>query len=156
MLLDDTLTQGGTLAALAAYIENAGGKVAGMVTWTGKPYSAKIKLPHPTLTKLRERYGDIESTFRAATGHGFDGLTESEARYLTGFRQTDVNRDRIAAAGDAARQRDAARAPEQQELSDPDALDFSRAGLAAQLAGAANSIEALRLPAGYLVGDLFY
>ena len=99
LLLDDTLTQGGTFAALAAHIEAGGGRVVGAVALTGKQYSSKIALSKDTLQELREKHGDIEPDFQAATGYGFDALTESEARYLANFKPADILRTRIAEEG---------------------------------------------------------
>lgn len=99
VLVDDTLTQGGTFAALASHIEENGGKVVAIVALTGKQYSAKLSPNPETLQRLREKYGDIEQDFRAATGYGFDALTQSEARYLAGFEPAQSVRDRVLAAG---------------------------------------------------------
>ena len=101
LLVDDTLTQGGTMAALASHIRQHGGDVAGVFALTGKQYSATLRLSHDTLKTLRERYGDIENEFRAATGRGFDSLTESEGRYLATHGAPDVIRARILAEGHA-------------------------------------------------------
>lgn len=98
ILIDDTLTQGGTFAALASHIEENGGKVVGIVALTGKQYSAKLTPNPETLQRLREKYGDIEQDFRAATGYGFDALTQSEARYLASFEPAQSVRDRVLAA----------------------------------------------------------
>lgn len=94
-ILDDTLTQGGTFAALAGHVECDGGRVIGAAALTGKQYSAILR--PPTLSVLREIHGDIETAFRAATGHGFDCLTEPEARYLANFKPAHAVRDRILA-----------------------------------------------------------
>lgn len=104
LLLDDTLTQGGTFAALASHIEAGGGRVVGAFALTGKQYSAKIALSPDTLQALRDKHGSIESDFQAATGYGFDALTESEARYLANFRPADAVRARISEAGRTASQ----------------------------------------------------
>lgn len=98
-LVDDTLTQGGTLASLASHITQNGGRVIGSFALTGKQYSATLRLSPETLTALRERYGDVESDFRAATGRGFDALTESEGRYLVKHDSPDAVRSRILAHG---------------------------------------------------------
>lgn len=103
LILDDTLTQGATFASLAAHIEAGGGRVVAAVALTGKQYSAKIQASADTLASLREKHGDIETDFRAATGYGFDALTESEARYLANFKPADTVRARILAERDAAR-----------------------------------------------------
>lgn len=95
LLLDDTLTQGGTFAALASHIEANGGRVVGAVALTGKQYSATLAPTFDTLRALREKHGDLESDFRAATGYGFDALTESEARYLANFKPSERVRTRI-------------------------------------------------------------
>lgn len=104
LLLDDTLTQGGTFKSLANFIEAGGGRVVGAVALTGKQYSAKIGLTPSTLQTLREKHGASETDFRAATGYGFDALTESEARYLANFKPADAVRTRIAEAGRQGRQ----------------------------------------------------
>jgi adenine/guanine phosphoribosyltransferase-like PRPP-binding protein len=44
LLVDDTLTQGGTFAALASHIKEGGGNVVGAVGATGKQYSAIPRL----------------------------------------------------------------------------------------------------------------
>jgi hypothetical protein len=82
ILVDDAITQGGTFAALASHIHDNGGQVVGVVALTGKQYSAKIAPSPELLGQIREKYADVEPQFRAATGYGFDALTESEARYI--------------------------------------------------------------------------
>ncbi|MDS1141698.1 LPD38 domain-containing protein [Pusillimonas sp. SM2304] len=118
-LVDDTLTQGGTFAALAQHIEAGGGRVVGSFALTGKQYSATLRLSSDTLNQVRERYGDIENQFREATGRGFDSLTESEGRYLAKHDAPDAVRDRIAAARHARRDG-------QGQASVPDPLDSDR------------------------------
>ncbi|WP_167009250.1 PLxRFG domain-containing protein [Comamonas sp. Tr-654] len=103
LLVDDTLTQGGTFAALASHIREGGGTVAGVIALTGKQYSAKIQPSAESLASLRQKHGDLESEFRAATGYGFDSLTESEARYLARYEPADRLRDRISAEGHRGR-----------------------------------------------------
>ena len=98
LILDDTLTQGGTFAALVGHIECGGGRVIGAVALTGKQYSAILKPTPATLSVLRAKHGDLETAFRDATGHGYDCLTESEARYLANFKPAYAVRDRILAA----------------------------------------------------------
>ena len=105
LLLDDTLTQGGTFAALASHIREGGGTVAGVIALTVKQYSAKIQPSAETLASLRQKHGDLENEFRAATGYGFDSLTESEARYLARYEPADRLRDRISEEGRRGRAR---------------------------------------------------
>ena len=106
IMVDDTITQGGTFASLAQHIEAGGGNVAAAIALTGKQYSRIITPSEQTLAKLREIHGDLENEFRQATGYGFDGLTESEARYLANFKPVKSVRDRVASLGTAARQQD--------------------------------------------------
>lgn len=105
LLVDDTLTQGGTFAALASHIRAGGGEVVGALALTGKQYSAKLRLSPELLSQVRERYANVEDAFRAATGRGFDSLTQSEARYLAKHNAPDTVRDRISEAGRKASQR---------------------------------------------------
>lgn len=128
LLVDDTLTQGGTFAALASHIREGGGTVAGVIALTGKQYSAKIQPTTESLASLRQKHGDLENEFRAATGYGFDSLTESEARYLARYEPADRLRDRISAEGHRGR------SGEDQGNADPGSLEdgplFSRSRLA--------------------------
>lgn len=111
-LVDDTLTQGGTMAALASHIRQNGGRVVGSFALTGKLYSATLRLSPETLSELRARYGDVEQSFREATGRGFDALTESEGRYLATHGTPDAVRDRIFAERHARVERAGAQAYE--------------------------------------------
>lgn len=105
LLVDDTLTQGGTLASLKGYIEENGGDVVGASTLMGKQYSAKMALQPDTLANLQKIAGkDFEQWWNEALGYSFSELTESEARYLTTLiRKSDANtiRDRLIAEGQA-------------------------------------------------------
>lgn len=115
LVLDDTLTQGGTLANLKGYIEGHGGKVIGASALTGKRYSAKIALAADTLDKLRNHFEgtDLENWWNEQHGYGFDRLTESEANYLLRAADADKIRDRVLAA-----RSDGAAPPEPESLRD--------------------------------------
>ncbi|MDR0225669.1 MAG: PLxRFG domain-containing protein [Burkholderiaceae bacterium] len=127
LLVDDTLTQGGTFAALASHIREGGGNVVGVVALTGKQYSAKIQPSPEILATLRQKHGDLEDQFRAATGYGFDALTESEARYLARFEPAERLRDRIAEEGRRGSERADQGKPRQGDADDD--LSFSRSRL---------------------------
>lgn len=106
LILDDTLAQGGTLAALKTHIEQGGGRVVLASALTGKQYSSKLAPSEQTLNQLREQYGELESWWRSELGYGFVGLTESEARYiLKSGQDADGIRDRIVAARNEAGER---------------------------------------------------
>lgn len=100
VLVDDFVGQGGTLANLRGHIINEGGLVGGAITLTGKPYSAKLALLPETLQALRAKHGqEIENWWRGHFGHGFEGLTESEARYLVRAEDADTIRAKLSQAG---------------------------------------------------------
>lgn len=102
LIIDDTLTQGGTLAQLKTHVEDNGGRVLGAVALTGKNYSRKLAIDPTTLAEIRGKYGEIEPWWRDSFGYGFEGLTQSEARTLLTFDKgrlsPDEIRDRLAAA----------------------------------------------------------
>lgn len=136
-LVDDTLTQGGTLAALASHIQQNGGRVVGSFALTGKLYSATLRLSPETLSELRARYGDVEQEFREATGRGFDALTESEGRYLAKHDAPDAVRDRIlaeryarfdGAGGQAAEEGSAAALTSERQDEAPPSAGLSTSG----------------------------
>jgi hypothetical protein len=98
IILDDTLTQGGTLANLKGYIEQFGIQTIVATTLTGKNYSSVLAVSTDTLTTLREKYHELEHWWIEFFGYGFDCLTESEARYILNSKK-DANtlRNRIIA-----------------------------------------------------------
>jgi len=98
IILDDTLTQGGTLANLKGYIGQFGMQTLVATTLTGKNYSSVLALSAETLTLLRGKYHELEQWWREFFGYGFDCLTESEARYiLKSEKDVDSLRNRIIA-----------------------------------------------------------
>ncbi len=70
----------------------------GATSLKGKPYSAKITLEDKQLVDLRNKHGrQLEEWRKSRFGHGFDCLTQSEARYLTNTENADKIRNRIVA-----------------------------------------------------------
>jgi hypothetical protein len=97
ILVDDFIGQGGTLANMKGFIENAGGNVVGATVLTGKPYSAILTPSVEQLTELRDKHGkEFEHWWQDKFGHNFDCLTQSEARYLARTKDVDTIRDRLA------------------------------------------------------------
>ena len=97
IILDDTLTQGGTLANLRGYITQFGIETIAATTLTGKNYSATFSF-HRLLHTLRAKYDGIEKWWLKEFGYGFDCFTESEANYiLHSKKDADSVRDRIIA-----------------------------------------------------------
>lgn len=126
IVLDDTLTQGGTLTNLRGFIESNGGEVVAATTLTGKQYSAKLRLSDENLNKLRDAYDDtgLETWWQDEFGYGFDKLTESEARYLLNASDADKIRDRVLAARQPGGSSESTTDPGQNEPSSD--LKFSR------------------------------
>lgn len=97
LLVDDFVGQGGTLANLKGFIETNGGRVIGATVLTGKSYSAILNPSNDQLISLRAKHGkDLEQWWTEWFGHGFDRLTQSEARYLERSPGIDTIRSRIA------------------------------------------------------------
>jgi hypothetical protein len=139
LIVDDTLTQGGTLAGLKGHIESQGGKVILASTLTGKQYSAKLSLAKSTLKALRSQYGQLENWWRNTFGYGFDRLTEWEARYiLASGKNADAIRTTISERRREARLRTDERDSQGESAAVPlkDAPRHSFAGRTARTADA--------------------
>jgi hypothetical protein len=97
LIVDDNVTQGGTLADLRSYIESQGGHVVAASTLTGSRASEILAPRAETLRALRARFPALESRWQGTFGHDFNGLTEGEARYLLRSKGSDSRGDRIIA-----------------------------------------------------------
>ena len=111
VIVDDDVAQGGTLADLRSFIEWHGGHVIAASTLIGAAGSQVLALTADTLSLLRDRFGVAETDFRGAFGHGYDGLTESEARAILGLGTVDAFRDRVIEQSQAHRASAAGRDP---------------------------------------------
>ncbi|WP_238157610.1 hypothetical protein [Aeromonas salmonicida] len=132
LIMDDTLTQGGTLANLKGYIEFRGGEVLAATALTGKQYSAKIAIDSSTLEQLRDQYDGtgLEAWWQNRFGYGFDSLTESEGRYLLRAKDADKVRDRVSAAGQTTPTRSEHESTRDDGSLPPDGLKFSQTNAA--------------------------
>ena len=96
IMIDDTLTQGGTFASLKGHIESQGGQVLAAYGLTGKQYSRQLTISDQTLCSLRKEYEEIEQWWSQTFGYDFSKLTEWEARYIINSRKAPHDiRDRI-------------------------------------------------------------
>lgn len=96
LLIDDVVGQGGRLANLRGYIESKGRRVLGVVTLTGKPYSARLAPDRQLIESLRAKHGKLlEDWWQEQFGYGFECLTHSEARYRGRVEDVDAIRTRL-------------------------------------------------------------
>lgn len=95
VLIDDVTTMGSTLAELASYIRNQGGKVVGSVVLVNASRSGTMSPVSKTVKELEARHGN---EIRKLFGIEPAALTASEAQYLLGFRTTDELRNRVVKA----------------------------------------------------------
>lgn len=95
VLVDDVTSMGGTLAALANYLQCSGAKVVAVIVLVN---AGRVKPFHPARKVLRElekRYlHEIEEIFGIVP----HALTANEANYLIGFKSVDEIRNRLAKA----------------------------------------------------------
>ena len=146
LILDDTLTMGGTLASLRGYIENRGGKVVAASVMTAHPGAVDLAAKPAMLAAIAQKHGPAMDTFWKETfGYGIDHLTQGEAGHLKAAPSVDAIRTRIVEARnagferlDAGRTQAAAGASQQTTLTDPGAgegvLEAAQAAQAEQQA----------------------
>ena len=98
ILVDDHITQGGTINELRSFIENNGGKVVAVVALTSSKGSSILSPRKETIDELKQRYPDIDQLLRDADIAGsVDAITNSEAEYIKTF-SPDTFRSRVAEA----------------------------------------------------------
>lgn len=95
VLVDDVTTMGGTLAALADYIQRQGGQVAGALVLSNASRSGKMTPSKGVVREIERRYGD---EVRNLFGIEPAALTSDEAGYIIGFRDAAALEARAAAA----------------------------------------------------------
>lgn len=81
LLVDDTLSVGGTIATLKGYIENQGGKVVGATVMTAFDYNVDIAIKQNMLQSLNEKQG-LDEYWHKEFGYSLDKLTQQEAGHL--------------------------------------------------------------------------
>ncbi len=81
LIVDDTLSVGGTIAALKGYIENRGGQVIGATVMTA--YDKKVDIAiKPDMYQLLIQKAGLNKYWRKEFGYGVDKLTQQEAGHL--------------------------------------------------------------------------
>lgn len=99
LIVDDTMTMGGTLAGLRGHIEANGGQVIGATTLTGFGGEGQLALTEKMRQDLWQKHGEPLNDFlQQEFGFGIDGLTQGEAGHYRKAVSLEAIRDRIAAA----------------------------------------------------------
>ena len=106
LIVDDTLTMGGTLASLRGYVENRGGNVLAASVMTARQGSVDMAVKPKMLAAIVAKHGnEMDSFWKESFGHGIDKLTQGEAGHLKSAASVDAIRDRIAAARNGTSER---------------------------------------------------
>ncbi|QOI07936.1 phosphoribosyltransferase [Pseudomonas savastanoi] len=121
IVVDDTMTMGGTIAELRGYIMSNGGRVAGAAVMAAREGAVSLPVKQKMLDAIRQKHGEqVNEFWKQEFGHGLDKLTQHEAGHLRAASSFESIRDRIAAA------RDAARRPEDERLARPQGEEIQR------------------------------
>ncbi|WP_417518847.1 LPD38 domain-containing protein [Marinobacter sp.] len=99
LVVDDTMTMGGTLAGLRGHIEANGGNVVGASTLTGFGQDGQLALTEKMRQDLWRKHGDsLNDYLQEEFGYGIDALTQGEAGHFRKAPSVDRIRERISAA----------------------------------------------------------
>lgn len=103
IVVDDTLSMGGTVASLRGYIENRGGQVLGATVMTAHPGAVDLAIKPKMLADIERKHGQAMNDYwKGEFGYGIEQLTQGEAGHLRKAPTVDAIRDRITAARNAA------------------------------------------------------
>lgn len=106
LIVDDTLTMGGTLASLKGYIDNREGKVVGASVMTAHVGALELPVKPKMLAGIEAKHGqEMNAFWKENFGYGIDKLTQGEAGHLRAAASVDAIRDRIATARNAGGER---------------------------------------------------
>ena len=99
LVVDDTLTMGGTVASLRGYVENRGGKVIAASVMTAHEGALDLPVKPSMLAAIENKHGPSMNQFwQEMFGYGIDKLTQGEAGHLKSAKTVDAIRERITAA----------------------------------------------------------
>ncbi|MHB1321732.1 MAG: LPD7 domain-containing protein [Acidithiobacillus ferrivorans] len=107
ILIDDTLTMGGTLADFRGFIMSRGGQVMGAAVAVAHEGALRLPIRDKMRQDIFARYGkDVVQEFsHEEFGYGIECLTQGEAGHVRKAISLDALRDRLTAARDARFQR---------------------------------------------------
>jgi len=96
IIVDDTLTMGGTLASLRGFIENGGGHVVLAATLTGHPGAVNLNITPNMLDSICRKHGsELNDWWKNEIGFGVDKLTQGEAGHIKKAPSLEEIRSRI-------------------------------------------------------------
>lgn len=98
IIIDDVITQGGTVSELRSYIENSGGKVVCVSTLSFSRFSNVLGIKKETISEIERKFGrDETEKFIKEYGIGekLEHLTNAEGKYILSYASLDRIRDRI-------------------------------------------------------------
>jgi adenine/guanine phosphoribosyltransferase-like PRPP-binding protein len=102
LVVDDTLTMGGTLASLRGYVEHRGGYVVGAAVMTAHPGALDLPVKPKMLADIEKKHGQsMNEYWKEDFGYGIEQLTQGEAGHLKAAASVEAIRDRISAARNA-------------------------------------------------------
>ena len=100
VIVDDVVTQGGTVADLRGYIEAKGGRVLAVTALQAPGANAKLAASPAQIAALRRRFGEAgEAWWKETFGYDFAGVTASEARQLFRYGGLQDLRSALEGAG---------------------------------------------------------
>lgn len=106
LVIDDTLTMGGTLASLRGYVEHRGGQVVGAAVMTAHPGALDLPVKPKMLADIEKKHGRAMNDYwKEEFGYGIEQLTQGEAGHLKAAASVEAIRDRISAARHAGIER---------------------------------------------------
>jgi adenine/guanine phosphoribosyltransferase-like PRPP-binding protein len=106
LILDDTLTMGGTVASLRGYVENNGGTVVGASVMVAHEGALELPIKPSMLAAIEKKHGPaINDYWKETFGYGIERLTQGEAGHLKAAVSVESIRDRISEARHAGIER---------------------------------------------------
>jgi hypothetical protein len=107
ILVDDTLTMGGTLASLRGYIQSHEGTVLGAAVGVAHEGALHLPIRGSMLQSIFSKHGQqaTQAFAKEQWGYGIECLTQAEAGHIRKAISLDTLRDRFAQARDAGIQR---------------------------------------------------
>lgn len=100
VILDDTLSMGGTLASLHGYIANRGGRVLAASAMTAHPGALQLPVSQKLLHRIDARHGpEMSALCEELLGHELGYLTQGEAGHFRAAASVEAMRDRLVSQG---------------------------------------------------------